>query len=115
MLQPVVVPVDSPRRTCASHEFERAEPFQVKVRLCVCATLLERRSMVAVAALVVKVVFASPPPLPMSPGLEVVRLPEVNAMLVLAVTPLTWAWPSQPEASLERPMSPMKVVLMVRR
>src|SRR5438128_10662539 len=114
MPQPLVVPLDSPWRTDASHELLRTAPFHVKLSEWLCAEPFEMRKIVAVEVWL-KLTFASPPPLPIEPGSTRPSVPELSATFEVPVMPLVSAEPSQLLASAERPRAPTREVLMSRR
>src|SRR6058998_19875 len=105
MLQLLVEPFGCPWRTDASHELLRTEPFQVKLSEWLWLAPLATRKIVDVEVWL-KPVFASPPPLPITPGSARVSVPESRATFELPVTPLVSAEPSQLLTSAERPSAP---------
>src|SRR5438093_12718639 len=113
MPQPLVVPLDSPWRTDASHELLRTDPFQVKLSEWLCVEPFETRKIVAVDVWL-KAVFASPPPLPIDPGSARLIVPELSATFELPVVPLVSADPLQLLGSADRPNAPTREGLTSR-
>jgi len=107
MSQPLVVPLDSPWRTDASHELLRTEPFQVKLSEWLCETPPLKRKMVPAPDWLYGT-FALPPAVPTSPGLAVLSVLDEYATFERADTAPVCASPAQPVASDERPSAPTR-------
>jgi len=112
---PVVEPFCWPCRTEASHEFERTEPFQVKVSVWLCPTPLLSRGPITALDDWLMLIPCVDPVLPIPPGSASDRLPEASAMFELPVTPLVSDRPLQPARSFVTRISPTREVLMSSR
>ena len=94
----------------------RTLPFHVKVSVWACAAPLLVR-LICAEAVVLKGVLVVLPPFPIEPGSAMLRLPPACSVPPEKppVTPLMLDWPSQPETSLTRFMSPVNWVATVRK